>query len=283
MPRFDLGDADSESARPTATPPVRRLVVSWSQGGQQQSMILIAQAAVEAGRQSSRDLCLRLEPDSDQANYDKSMKISSHHFSLRYVGNGVQFVDVGSTNGTIMDGKRVEPVSPILIYRKTTVSLANALELELEPVPRLDSPAPTDDLLQAATANAADSAWLQRELIGADKPGMIGFLRINRTNNLPDKQYVLLFHSGSIGSDKDSLIGTLPSDMTPRRGRAFDLSDSSSSNPARLFVREGAIFIERTGSECVIVCGQSLAQGESTTLKAGEVVVGATTFALSHG
>ena len=284
MPRFDLGESNIESSEPSATPPVRRLVINWTKDGQSKSMILIAQATVDAGRQSTRDLCLRVEPDTEQVNYEKSMKISSHHFSLRYVGTGVQFLDMGSTNGSTLDSKKAEPNSPILIDRKSKVSLSDVLDLELEPVSRSDDLALGPELQEAATANAADPAWLQRELIGTEKPGKFGFLRISRTNNLSDTQYVLLYHSGKIGSGDDCLLRVSLSSTTPRRRRAFDVVDSAIFDcPARLFVRERGIWLERTGAEQVIVAGDSLEVGECRALASGEMTVAETTFSLLEG
>lgn len=284
MPRFDLGDSDIDSNELAAKAPVRRLVVNWTQDGRSNSMILIAQATVDAGRQSTRDLCLRVEPGTEPANYDKSMKISSHHFSLRYVGTGVQFLDMGSTNGSTLDSKRAEPNSPVLIDRKTTVSLSDVLTLELEPVQRSDGSALGDDLQQAATANAADSAWLQRELIGTDKPGKVSFLRITRTNNLPETEYVLLYHSGKVGSGEDSLLRLPLTTAAPRRGRAFDVGDSATSDsPARLFVRDGGIWLERTGAAQVIVAGDPLEVGQCRALAPCELTIAETTYSLLHG
>lgn len=285
MPRIDLGDSNLDNTALPARPPLRRCVLQWTQDGRARSLVLIAQATVEAGRLSTRDLCLRVEPGTEPANYEKSMKISSHHFSLRYLGSAIQFVDKGSTNGSFLENKRVEANSPILIDCPTKLSLADVLELELEPVRRADGPALAPEQQQTAMTNAADAAWLQRQFIGEDKPGNFDFLRIRRTNNLPETQYIILYHSGKIGSGEDSLL-CLPKSVTPpttkpRRTRAFDVGDSvSPASPARLFIRESGIWLERTGAEQVIIAGESLQVGQCRALAPGELTVAETIYTL---
>lgn len=286
MPRFDLGDSDSSSsaAQPTANGSgAQKVAVSWVEGSQQRTALLLIQATAEAGRLSSQDLCLRLEPATDPANYERSKSISKHHFFLRYLGNTVQFIDVGSACGSSMDGKPVQANTPVAVDQKAALCVAEVLDLEVEPVLRADAPAEDNGLFQDAAAHASDPAWLQERLVGADKPGRIAFLRISRKNNLPNQQYILLFHAGWIGSGDDSLLRIPVSELTPRRKRALDLGVSAVDEPARILVRDGAIWIERTGADDVVMGDQHLDMGQSTALEAGPLMIGKTTFTLTMG
>jgi hypothetical protein len=285
MPRFDLGDANAALAASDAAPvsaAASRRVITWSVDREEHSLHLLVRASVEAGRQSTRDLCLRVEPTSDPENYEKSKLVSSHHFSLRYVGNGVQFIDVDSTNGSFNQGKRIGTNVSLLLVEKTLISLAEVLDLEFDPIRRTDVMDDSNGNCQAAAAHAADTAWLQANLVGAEKPGEIAFLRISRKNNLPSQQYVLLFHSGWIGSDDSSLLRVPVSEMTPRRKRAFDIGDAPSTDPARLLARDGAIWIERTGADEVRVGGEAIDAGQARALPENcELIVGKTTFVVA--
>ena len=285
MPRFDLGNADAALAANDAVPvsaATSRRVITWSVDGEKYSLHLLVRASVEAGRQSTRDLCLRVEPTSDPENYEKSKLVSSHHFSLRYVGSGVQFIDVDSTNGSFNQGKRMGANVSLLLVEKTLISLAEVLELEFDPVRRTDTMDDGNGICRAAAAHAADPAWLHENLIGMEKPGEISFLRITRKNNLPGQGYVLLFHSGWIGSDETSLLRVPVSETTPRHRRAFDIGDAPFADPARLLVRDGAIWIERTGADEVRVGGEAIDAGQAKALPENcELIVGKTTFVVA--
>jgi hypothetical protein len=246
-------------------------------------MNILPIAVATAGRQSTRDLCLRFEPSTEKVNHEKSMKISSHHFSLRYVGTGVQFVDVGSTNGSIFDSKRVQPNLPVLVDRQLLISVADILELVLEPVGRLGGLTMSNDLCEAASTNAGQPEWLQNEFIGVDKPGSIDFLRVKRVNNLPDTQYVLLYHSGRIGSSHDCLLPAFEFNATASRKRALDLGDAEiADSPARLLVRGKVIWLERTGNSVVTVSGKSLEVGQCCALAPGEMTIAGMTYSVRY-
>lgn len=282
MPDFDLGDdAPSRRNKSTQDSRLQRAIVAWSHNGQERKTILIAKASVDAGRNQLRDICLRFEPSNDPSNYEKTKQISLHHFSLRYLGNGVEFVEAGSTNGSTVDQRPVESNAPLLVDRDVLVSIAGVLDLDLEPVFRRDGPMDGEGIMRAARANAANPSWLQERLIGEDKPGMIGFFRISRRNNLPDEQYLLLFHSGGIGTGNESLFRLSTPGAIPRRSRAFDVGDSVVNDPARLFVRDSAIWVERTGVDSVLVAGEPLEVGQSRMLATGALSVAGTEFSVT--
>jgi len=282
MPRFDIGNSDNASNInfDIPNPIAQRFKIAWSDDGKQKTMILLTKAVIDAGRQTSQDICLRIEPTEEPENHEKSKQISSHHFSLRYIGNGIQFVNTGR-NGSTVDKKKVEPNIPVMIDRKTIISVADVLDLEMEPIQRIDGHEVADDLYKSAIAHATDSALLQERFLGAEKPGMVNFLRINRKNNLPDLQYVILFHSGWIGSGDDSLLRVPVSELTPRRRRSFDVGEQIATDPARLLIHEGAIWIERTGGDDVFIGSKSIKLGKKHLLELGEIIVGKMVFSVS--
>ena len=174
MPDFDLDDeAPDKTSECTRDSCLQRAIVTWSHNGQERRTILIAKASVDAGRNQSRDICLRFEPSNDPSNYEKTKQISLHHFSLRYLGSGVEFVDAGSTNGSTIDQRPVESNTGQLVESNVLVSIAGVLDLDLEPVFRREAPADGAGVVRAAIANAANPSWLQERLIGDDKPGII--------------------------------------------------------------------------------------------------------------
>ena len=232
-----------------AAPPPTRARLTWTDGRMTRTLHLYFTAVLEAGRQTTRPLCLRVEPVTDPANHDKSLAISSHHFTLRYLGDGVELIDPGSSNGTFVNRQRLNAGQPCWIQPGTSVWLADALELQLQPVPRRDAPADATDVCRAARTQADNPAWLQSKLIGADRPGWVSFLRIARKNNLPQEEYALLFHAGTVGGGPEALV---------RVGSGGDV--------ARLLVLGGWPHLERTGSEMVTVSGRPLPPGARVPL-----------------
>ncbi len=246
------------------TPPPAPARLSWRTARGMRTLHLLPLALVAAGRQTSNPLCLRIEPVSDPANREKSLAVSSHHLTLRYLGTSAEVVDPGSSNGTFLARRQMQPGQGYRIERGMTLSVAGVLDLEFHPVPRPDAPPDTAAVCGAAPAHAHDPAWLQTNLIGADRPGWLSFLRIVRKNNLPEEEYALLFHSGMVGGGPDALV-PLP----------------GTGNLARLFVYGGKLWLERIGPEPVTVAGRPVAAGRPCPLTAAcEWTVGPTVFRL---
>jgi hypothetical protein len=221
---------------------------------------------LEAGRQTTKPLCLRVEPVSDPVNRDKSLAISSHHLTLRYLGDGVELIDPGSSNGTFVNRQRLAPGQSCWIQPGMNVWLADALELQFQPVTRRDAPADSATVCRTARTQADNAAWLQNNLIGADRPGWTAFLRISRKNNLPQEEYAILFHSGSIGGGPEALV---------RVGVGGDA--------ARLLLLGGWPHLERVGKEMVTVSGRPLAPGTPVPLTSScDFTVSQTTFRLDY-
>jgi serine/threonine protein kinase len=249
-----------------ATPPPAKARLTWVDGRTTRTLHLYFTAVLEAGRQTTKPLCLRVEPVSDPANRDRSLAISSHHLTLRYLGDGVELIDPGSSNGTFVNRQRLAPGQPCWIQPGMSVWLADVLELQFQPATRRDAPAESATVCRAARAQADNPAWLQSNLIGADRPGWIAFLRILRKNNLPQEEYALLFHAGAIGGGPEALI---------RVGAGGDA--------ARLSLLGGWPHLERVGAEMVAVSGRPLPPGTPVPLASScDWSVGQTTFRLEY-
>lgn len=281
MTRFDLGQNEQQapvsSLSETGSSVAR---ITWSHEGREKSLALLTKAFVEVGRRSECDICLRLEPTSEPDNREKTFRISSNHFSLRYLGDCVELIDRGSTNGTFAgSSKRLEPNIPWKIEPGSQVSVAQVLDLAFEVIPRASVPSDTDGIVTQTHDRANEPQWLQEHLVGDDKPGKIAFLKVRRLNNLPDTEYAVLFHSAPIGAGEGSILRTEPSTGSSRRVRAFDFGDAISEDPARLLVRNGQLMIERTGSEEVTMDGTSLQPKTPVALQNGmTIIIAGTTF-----
>ena len=249
-----------------AAPPPSKARLTWVDGRTTRTLHLYFTAVLEAGRQTTKPLCLRVEPVSDPVNRDKSLAISSHHLTLRYLGDGVELIDPGSSNGTFVNRQRLAPGQPCWIQPGMSVWLADALELQFQPVTRRDAPPDSAAVCRAARAQADNAAWLQGNLIGADRPGWIAFLRISRKNNLPQEEYAMLFHAGTIGGGPEALI---------RVGAGGDA--------ARLSLLGGWPHLERVGMEMVTLAGRPLPPGTPSPLTSScDWSVGQTTFRLDY-
>ena len=269
MPRFDFGNTDTGGDQTTARPGnLSKANLAWIENGKHRTLLVMAQAVVKAGRsKSDNDICLRLEPTSDATNEKKTYCISKCHLSLRYLGDGVEITDEGSKLGTFLASKKkLEPNVGLVFDSSLAVSVANVLDLSLVPVPRCEKSPDDASVYAEARRRVTDSDWLQSQFIGEDKLGTVGFLRITRRNNLTEKEYVALFHSGWIGSGEDSLLRVRGSDAL-WRGPAFDIPGAlAASEPARLVVREGAIWLERTGTDPVQCDNETLERGVPVAL-----------------
>ncbi len=275
MPRPDIGEDLPASPAPPAVPAAVRVV--WQAEGQRRVLHLLPFAVAEAGRHSSRPLCLRLEPIDDPANLDRSRNISSHHLTIRYLGEAVELVDPGSVNGTFVGGQRLNSGQIRRVEPGLVVSVAEVLDLEFLPVPRKDSPEDRDGLLQKAAAHREDAAWLQEQLIGRERPGRIDFVRIRRKNNRTEEEYALLYHAGLIGGTADALIRLAPAtERTPRR-RAIDTGDTVTGDGVRLFLKAARLLLEWLGGEPATLDGRPLEIGRPVPVPVpGELTVGAT-------
>ncbi|MGH7582202.1 MAG: FHA domain-containing protein [Gemmatimonadales bacterium] len=226
-------------------------------------VLVIVAATAKGGRLSSLPLCLRREPVSDPANRSATERISKSHLEFAYRGTYVEVSDLGSSNGTRIDGVALDPLKPYRLSAPAELDVAGSLRLRVEVVPRPDR-----------------SQWIDAPSdarIGADAPGNVSFVRITRMDNFPERSYVLLYHSGSISTDESALIRI--SDLArPSRTRGLDFGASTAETiAADLVVREGGLWIApRTGDLCidgqqVTAPGQPLRPDHAITIGGNEL------------
>jgi len=96
---------------------------------------LLAGPSLTLGRDITRaDLLLALEPWTQAAHHASSMRISSRHLRLRLDPHGGAVEDLGSMNGTHLDGRPLAPNSPAPLRAPAEIEVARVLKLRAEPL-----------------------------------------------------------------------------------------------------------------------------------------------------
>lgn len=269
MRRIDLGGNPPPAMNDVSSAALDRVALAWLHDSAPCRLHIIARAQLTIGRHSSNDICVRLEPLEVAGNRDKTLLISGTHVVCRYLGTRVEIRDVGSANGTVADGRVVEGDQVARVGTGTPVVLAGVLELALEVVPRRPTLVDTGNVLSEAEARDGDDAWQQGNLVGANKPGDFDYVRVRRINNLPELQYVGLYHSAAIGYAQNCLILLPPrSTKSSPRVRVLDIGADVQTDPARILVMDGGLYVERMGRDPVCVDGSELPQSSPVPLKA---------------
>lgn len=238
-------DSDLTPPPPPQAKGTDRIRFSYSIAGKRKQLDLIASACADCGRNSLKDICLRLEPiDNNSENYEKSKSISSNHFGFRYLGNSLVVLDFGSTNGTTLGNTPLAKNEPRTIEGETTLKVADVLDLTAIPVERHPHGVDAQRVLDQAPSNIGDAEWLNRNLLGDDKPGKWSHLRLKRTNNKPEHEYAIIFHSAMISHRADSLLN-LGFEPPTARGRRIDQYQDFSDPGILIIVRNRQIQIEK--------------------------------------
>jgi len=234
---------------------------------------LLPLPVVTFGRESQRNVCLRVEPTSMPENAESTRQISKSHFVLRYLGNRVEVMDAGSSNGTSL--RSLGPLSaevPVAIGDHEQINVAGVLTLDVELV-RRRTPQPLDEkTLASITERVNEGNWLAHQLVGPEKPGEIEFIRIGRGNNLPEREYVLLFGMGGIGPTTDALIRVGEPASAKSRSRGLDIGGTSAVCPASLFFDKGLLFLTCSGQERVVLGDRKLGENETCQLRPANVI-----------
>ena len=269
MRRIDLGGIPQAAMKNVSSAALDRVALAWLHEGVSCRAHIIASARLTIGRHSSNDICTRLEPLEAVGNREKTLLISSTHVECRYLGTCVDLRDVGSANGTVAEGRAVAGGHVARVDARMSVVLAGVLELALEVFPRRAAFTDTGNVLGEAESHGGDDAWLQERLVGADKPGNFDYVRVRRINNLPEVQYIGLYHSAAIGYGQNCLIQLTPkTTKSSPRVRVLDVGGDVLTDPARILVIDGGLYLERAGKDLVCVDGSELAQGSPVPLKA---------------
>ena len=124
-----------------ATPTLVIEVVDTDRGIRQE--FRFARTPVRLGRSTLNDLPL-----------DRNF-VSNCHGVIHFDGQRCEFVDLGSTNGTLLDGQRVAKNEPIRITTRSVITIG-ALELRLRQLEASDARAPNTHASYAFRPNSLD-------------------------------------------------------------------------------------------------------------------------------
>lgn len=151
-------DADT---RPFEEPPMhlrsRRgtaCVVTFQVAGDELAMVLNLAERLILGRQDSKGV---MSPDLDLGGYRaQELGISRVHAVLEYDDRGLTLTDLGSRNGTFVDGQRLHPHHALSLQSGDLIRLGNlemqvALEIVSKPPAQVKSRGGTGQLRETLT------------------------------------------------------------------------------------------------------------------------------------
>ena len=217
-----------------------------------EAYLQFGRVAAEDSNARGQHLQLALLPydQSQPDNIEKTKAISSYHFLLRYNGQEVELVDMGSSYGTYVDGNRqVAANQPFILPAATHVNLSwneNAasysLQMHLMTSQRAGiSPA---DRTQVGPNSLAPSS-----IVGPDSQGRYNYVLIRRLSNYSQLEYLMLFNEAGLGTGNNSLF---PFRSSPHPDGSCQLS---------LVYRDSSLWLRNKGSEPVQVGSDLINQG----------------------
>lgn len=200
-------------------------------GGDLRDVWLLREDQVTFGRDDTRaDLRLAVEPfdppEQYPQNVQQSYRISGRHLAFQRADAGASVTDLGSSNGTVLDGQRLRPNQPQPLGQRGTLRVADALGIE-------------------ATAIQGDG-------------GVVHALHLQRTDNVPQRSYLLA--SGGVGlwPDDYKLLGP-----RQRGGQAA---------PLLLLWQVGGPCVRNVGLPGVTLNGERLGVGQMAALDHRDIV-----------
>lgn len=224
-------------------------------------IFLYSKEKITLGRHTQNDMILRLVPNTWKEEYDEkvrkllkgkveeipveyfqdkknktnlihTVRISSTHAEI--IGKAGRFYlrDVGSANGTFVEGRRLNPGEEFLLRNDTRVSVAGVLELECkfyEGFKKEQKNRDIEDSCFTVLGERSDSCF------GIDKKGVINTIKFKRLNNDPEgEEYLIVIREVTIGKDRTNGIvidGDKVSDIHARilyRGQQYWIEDLNS-------------------------------------------------------
>lgn len=241
--------------------------------GRQISTHLLPKAVVSVGRSSERDVCLRVEPTDLPANREKTFHISVNHCLLRYIGDRVEIIDNHSTNGTSLKSVgRLQPGLAVPVSDGDVIVVADALSLQVEFGKRTNPLPLGESVVAQLDAKKDDAEWLNDNLIGREKPGVLDYVRLRRLDNLAEEEYVLLFGVGNVGHSGAPLIPLDADAATLPHVRTLDLGDTPPDCPAGLYWTGNTLHLQCNVADQVRLNGTAMSAGEDTVLCGGETI-----------
>ncbi len=222
-------------------------------------ILLYSKKRITLGRHTENDIVLRLVPNTWKKEYDErvrdllkgsiedipveyfedrqnrmnlasTLRISGMHAEVIERGGQFYLRDRNSTNGTFVEGHRLNPKEEHPLTDDLRINVAGVLGLEFKFYPeRQYENRVGEDPCLTVLGKKSDSCF------GIDKKSSINGIKLSRLNNDPGgEEYVILVRGVTIGKDKTNAI-------------AFD-GEKVSDIHARIFYRDLGYWIEDLNS-----------------------------------
>ena len=170
--------------------------------------------------------------------------------------------DVGSTNGTFVEGRKLKPQEEFLLRNDARVNIAGVLDLECKFYKEFKKEHENRDIQDSCftvLGERSDSCF------GVDKKGVVNAIQFKRLKNDPEgEEYLVLIREVTIGKD---------------RTNAIDIDGEKVSDiHARIVYRDQQYWIEDLNSRHgTWVNGKGIGFGTEVSLgKQAEIVIGDT-------
>ena len=149
-------------------------------------------------REPPIDLCIRSYPLAEQR--EACMRVSRHHLDLQLdpTGGLPTLADVGSGNGTVVDGQPLPPNRPLALRpdQDYQVVVAGVVTLRLRALSAIGQPVRTLTGTPASRGSAP---------CGIDTAHQVGAILITRPSNRPELTHALVGRSIAIGGEPQGL------------------------------------------------------------------------------
>ncbi|MBM4305230.1 MAG: FHA domain-containing protein [Deltaproteobacteria bacterium] len=200
------------------------------------------------------------EDKKNKTNFIHSIRISNKHAEIIEKTGSFYLRDVGSTNGTFVEGRKLKPQEEILLKNDTRVNIAGVLDLECKFYKESKKEQKNRDMQDSCftvLGEKSDSCF------GIDKRGLVNAIKFKRLNNNPEgEEYLILIREITIGKD---------------RTNAIDIDGEKVSDiHARIIYRDQQYWIEDLNSRHgTWVNGERVGFGAEVSLeKEAEIVIG---------
>jgi pSer/pThr/pTyr-binding forkhead associated (FHA) protein len=195
---------------------------------EQKKYFLYSKDKITLGKSRENDVVLRLLPltpkEEYRENLAKTNQISGTHACILIRSGGFYIKDIGSenkgsTNGTYLDGKRIEPLKEYPLKNGMRVNIARVLDIECEfygDLKKLETTSGLTTSCETVMGDISDSCF------GIDKKGAINLIRLRRRNNASSvEEYIILIRELTIGSSRGNEIVLNGDKVQDRHARVF--------------------------------------------------------------
>lgn len=196
-------------------------------------IFLYSKEKITLGRHTQNDINLRLIPNNWKKEYDEKVKhllkgggegipeeyfddkknkrnlihtirISSKHAEIIEKTGSFYLRDVGSTNGTFVEGRKLKPQEEFLLRNDAKVNIAGVLDLECKFYKEFKKEHENRDIQDSCFTVLGEKS---NSCFGIDKKGVINAIKFRRLNNDPEgEEYLILIRELTIGKDRTNAI-----------------------------------------------------------------------------